>query len=188
MMRRLVDVLLKFALVCAGIGSPIAIIILLIAGETLDKKYPWLVVVLLLIFLSRWVVGGWLYYQAGKHLKFLHSPEGQRQKAQEVQESIAAIIPDAQTGRPKLKPNDLAPSIFAGFPPGAVMTEARRLARNTAKDKLRAQNIKFNDVEASEITKIGNALLEADLLSFIETAKANLKKSNYRPTRRGAPH
>ena len=96
-MRRLVDVLLKFALLCAGIGSPIAIMVLLLAphfgwwGATLEK-YPWLFVVLVLIFSSRWVVGGWLYYQAGKHLKFLRSPEGQRQKAQEIQETTAAIF------------------------------------------------------------------------------------------------
>jgi hypothetical protein len=191
--RRLLNVLLGFLGLCAGIGSPIAIMVLLLAphfgwwGATLEK-YPWLFVVLVLIFLSRWVVGGWLYYQVGKHLKFLHSPEGQRQKAQEIQESIAAISADAQSERPKIKPNELDPSVFGEFPPSAVMTEAHRLARKAAKDKLRDEGIRMHSVEASEITKIGNALLEAGLLSFIETAKANLKRSNYRSTRRGAPH
>jgi hypothetical protein len=191
--RRLLNVLLGFLGLCAGIGSPIAIMVLLLAphfgwwGATLEK-YPWLFVVLVLIFLSRWVVGGWLYYKAGKQLKFLHSPEGQRQKAQEIQETTAAIIADAPKGRPKIKPNELDPSVFGEFPPGAVMTEARRLARKAAKDELRAQNIKLNDVGFSETWKIAHALLEADLLNFIETAKANLKRANYRPTRRGAPH
>jgi hypothetical protein len=138
-------------------------------------------------FSSFWVVGAWWSYKSRKYFRFLYSPEGQRQKAQEIQESIAAIIADAQEGRPKLKPNELDRSIFDGFPPSEVMAAARYLAKNAAKDELQKRGIKLHSVEASEITKIGNALLEVDLLSFIENAKVDLEKSNYR-RRRGSPH
>lgn len=57
---------------------------------------------------------------------------------------------------------------------GAVMTEARRLARNLVKDEMKRQGIKISHVEASEITKAANALLAEDP-SLIETAKANLE-------------
>jgi len=58
---------------------------------------------------------------------------------------------------------------------GAVMTEARRLARNLVKDEMKRAGIKISHVEASEITKAANALLEADP-SLLETAKANLEE------------
>lgn len=57
---------------------------------------------------------------------------------------------------------------------GAVMTEARRLARNLVKDEMKRQGIKISHVEASEITKAANALLDEDP-SIVETAKANLE-------------
>src|SRR5262245_19629932 len=101
MRRRLLNVLAGFGALfgaflglCAGIGAPIAILILLLAphfgwwGATLEK-YPWVIVVLVLIFLSRWVVAAWLEHDSRKYLDFLYSPEGQRRRAQEVQESIA---------------------------------------------------------------------------------------------------
>lgn len=56
---------------------------------------------------------------------------------------------------------------------GAVMTEARRLARNLIKDEMKRQGIKISHVEASEITKAANALLDEDP-SIVEQAKANL--------------
>jgi hypothetical protein len=57
--------------------------------------------------------------------------------------------------------------------PGVVMTEARRLARNLIKDEMKRQGIKVSHVEASEITKAANQLLEADD-SLIKQAEANL--------------
>lgn len=59
---------------------------------------------------------------------------------------------------------------------GAVMTEARRLARNLVKDAMKAHGIKISHVEASEITKAANAIL-ADATegpSLIAMATANL--------------
>lgn len=56
---------------------------------------------------------------------------------------------------------------------GAVMTEARRLARNLIKDEMKRAGIKISHVEASEITKAANALLDQDP-SIVETAKANI--------------
>lgn len=56
---------------------------------------------------------------------------------------------------------------------GAVMTEARRLARNLVKDEMKRQGIKVSHVEASEITKAANALLEADD-SIIKQAEQNI--------------
>src|SRR5262245_22370207 len=133
MRRRLLNVLGGFIGLCAGIGSPIAILLLLLAhyfgwwGATLEK-YPWLVVALVLIFLSRFVLGALLDYHDRKYSACLHSPEGQRRRAQKVQESIAAIISDAQA-RPKLNLENIRCSV-EGLPAGAVMTEARRLANN----------------------------------------------------------
>ena len=65
---------------------------------------------------------------------------------------------------------------------GAVMTEARRLARNLVKDEMKRQGIKISHVEASEITKAANALLEEDP-SLIETAKANLEERQKVPVK-----
>lgn len=56
---------------------------------------------------------------------------------------------------------------------GAVMTEARRLARNLVKDAMKAAGVKISHVEASEITKAANALLAEDP-SIVEKAKTNL--------------
>lgn len=58
--------------------------------------------------------------------------------------------------------------------PGVVMTEARRLAKEVVKNEIRAAGMKISHVEASEITKAANALIEADP-SFIEQAKANIE-------------
>lgn len=63
---------------------------------------------------------------------------------------------------------------------GAVMTEARRLAKNLVKDAMKANGIKISHVAASEITKAANALLDADP-SIIATAEANLKAREATP-------
>lgn len=57
---------------------------------------------------------------------------------------------------------------------GAVMTEARRLARNLVKDELKRQKVKISYVEASEITKAANALIAADP-SIVKAAEESLK-------------
>jgi hypothetical protein len=66
---------------------------------------------------------------------------------------------------------------------GAVMTEARRLAKNLVKDQIKAAGLKISHYEASEITKAANALLESDTgPSIIEQAKANLaERENIKP-------
>jgi hypothetical protein len=56
---------------------------------------------------------------------------------------------------------------------GAVMTEARRLARNLVKDEIKRQGGKVSHYEASEITKAANALIASDP-SLVEMAKANI--------------
>lgn len=58
--------------------------------------------------------------------------------------------------------------------PGAVMTEARRLAKAVVKDEIRKAGMKISHVEASEITKAANELIANDP-SYIEQAKANLE-------------
>lgn len=63
---------------------------------------------------------------------------------------------------------------------GAVMTEARRIARGLVKDAMKEQGIKVSHVEASEITKAANALLEADP-SIVEQATANLAERSKKP-------
>lgn len=59
---------------------------------------------------------------------------------------------------------------------GAVMTEARRLARNLVKDEMKKAKIKISHVEAKEITKAANALLATEDIGkqLMEQAQANL--------------
>ena len=58
---------------------------------------------------------------------------------------------------------------------GAVMTEARRLAKALVKDELKRAGIKISHVEASEITKAANLYLESEHgQALVEKAKANL--------------
>lgn len=59
--------------------------------------------------------------------------------------------------------------------PGVVMTEARRLAKEVVKNEIRAAGMKISHVEASEITKAANALIEADP-SFIAQATKNIEE------------
>lgn len=58
--------------------------------------------------------------------------------------------------------------------PGAVMTEARRLAKEVVKNEIRAAGMKISHVEASEITKAANALIAEDP-SYIEQATVNIE-------------
>ncbi len=57
----------------------------------------------------------------------------------------------------------------------AVMTEARRLAKNLVKDGIKAAGMKISHVEAKEITAAANELLASDP-SIVEQAKANLEE------------
>ena len=57
----------------------------------------------------------------------------------------------------------------------AVMTEARRLAKNLVKDGIKAAGMKISHVEAKDITAAANELLANDP-SLIEQAKANLEE------------
>ena len=58
---------------------------------------------------------------------------------------------------------------------GAVMTEARRLAKALVKDEIKRQGGKISHYEASEITKAANAFLETEEGGkLVEQAKANL--------------
>ena len=56
---------------------------------------------------------------------------------------------------------------------GAVMTEARRLAKNLVKDAMKREGIKISHVDAKDITAAANALLAEDD-TILEQAKANL--------------
>lgn len=59
---------------------------------------------------------------------------------------------------------------------GAVMTEARRLARNLVKDAIKREGGKVSHYAASEITKAANALLATDDgKSLLAQAEENLK-------------
>lgn len=58
---------------------------------------------------------------------------------------------------------------------GAVMTEARRIARARVKDALKEAGIKISHVEVKEITAAANALIEADA-SLIAQATTNLEE------------
>lgn len=58
---------------------------------------------------------------------------------------------------------------------GAVMTEARRIAKGIIKDTMKAKGIKVSYVEASEITKAANALIAANP-ALIDQAKEAIAK------------
>lgn len=63
---------------------------------------------------------------------------------------------------------------------GAIMTEARRLARQAVKDAIKAEGGKISHYEASEITKAANALIEEDN-SFVEQATKNVEERKAKP-------
>lgn len=57
---------------------------------------------------------------------------------------------------------------------GAVMTEARRLAKNLIKDEMKKAGIKVSHVAAKDITAAANALLDT-MPELLEQAQTNLK-------------
>lgn len=65
---------------------------------------------------------------------------------------------------------------------GAVMTEARRIAKAMVKDAIKAAGGKVSHYEASEITKAANALLETEQgKEIIAQAETNLKEREKTP-------
>lgn len=78
-----------------------------------------------------------------------------------------------------LKLSKRASAVAKGAVPSAVMTEARRIARNLVKDMIKAAGIKQTSVGTAEITKAANVVIERDP-SIIRLAEANLAN-------RGAP-
>lgn len=58
---------------------------------------------------------------------------------------------------------------------GAVMTEARRLAKAIVKDECKKAGLKVSHIPAKQITEAANALLEARP-DLVEQAKANLEE------------
>lgn len=67
---------------------------------------------------------------------------------------------------------------------GAVMTEARRIARNIIKDELKAQKIKISHVAAKDITAAANALI-AENPDLIKQAEASLAAATEKRTKVG---
>ena len=63
---------------------------------------------------------------------------------------------------------------------GAVMTEARRLAKNLVKDEMKRQGIKVSHVDAKDITKAANGLLEMKP-ELIAQAEANVAEREKTP-------
>lgn len=65
---------------------------------------------------------------------------------------------------------------------GAVMTEARRLAKALIKDDLKRRGFKVSHFEASDITKAANALLDTDQgKEIIAQAEANIAERSKTP-------
>jgi hypothetical protein len=65
---------------------------------------------------------------------------------------------------------------------GAVMTEARRIAKNIVKDTLKAAGHKISHYAAKDITAAANALIEAQP-EIVKTAEENLKKRAEAPVK-----
>lgn len=65
---------------------------------------------------------------------------------------------------------------------GAVMTEARRIARNIVKDEIKKAGGKISHYEAKEITAAANQLIEAQP-EIIEQAKEALAKRDAAPVK-----
>lgn len=65
----------------------------------------------------------------------------------------------------------------AGKTGGAVMTEARRIAKAMVKELLKRQHVKISSLKAADITKAANSLIEQNP-AIIEQAKAEIEKRN----------
>lgn len=63
---------------------------------------------------------------------------------------------------------------------GAIMTEARRLARQAVKDAIKADGGKISHYEASEITRLANELIEEDE-SYVAQATKNIEERKAKP-------
>ena len=64
-----------------------------------------------------------------------------------------------------------------GLPVGAVMTEAKRLARNAVREQRRAQGLKVAWIEHSKLVEAANAYLDAHKAELVSRGVANL--TNY---------
>ena len=64
-----------------------------------------------------------------------------------------------------------------GLPAGAVMTEAKQLARNAVKAQYQARGLKFYATPSSEIVEAVRTYLDAHKAELVSQARANL--TNY---------
>ena len=62
------------------------------------------------------------------------------------------------------------------LPPGAVMTEARRLARKAVKAQYQARALKFYTTPSSEIRQAVRVYLDAHREELVSQARENLRK------------
>lgn len=92
-------------------------------------------------------------------------------RLEKAQERLASMMDDSIVIRGAAK---------AKRATGAVMTEARRIARNLVKDAIKAQGGKVSHYASSEITAAANQLIEADP-SIVEQAKAALEERSKTP-------
>jgi hypothetical protein len=70
-----------------------------------------------------------------------------------------------------------------GLPAGAVMTEARRLARKAIKAQWQAQGRKVPWVEPSELPEAARDYLDLHRAELINQSRANLRSRAQRATR-----
>jgi hypothetical protein len=95
-----------------------------------------------------------LDYNWRKYRDYLSSPEGKQRRTEEVQAAVAEIVADAR--RLGSHTERVIPVGSATFSAAAVMTEARRLAKNLAKEN---RGVKVSEVEASQIAEIARVLV-----------------------------
>jgi hypothetical protein len=67
-----------------------------------------------------------------------------------------------------------APAELQGLPPGAVLTEAKRLARNAVKAQYQARGLKFYTTPSSEIARAVRTYLDAHQAELVSQARANI--------------
>src|SRR5215472_1868181 len=67
---------------------------------------------------------------------------------------------------------------------GAIMTEARRLARQAVKDAIKESGGKISHYEAKDITALANELIDSDP-SFLEQATKNIEERKAKPVATG---
>jgi len=106
-----------------------------------------------------------------------------RQSAIKVKDVVGDELAKAQAAAIKIAEKNLADLVSgkarktrdasAAKVPSAVITEARRLAKEVIKNEIRAAGMKISHVDASEITKLANELIARDN-SYIAQAEANI--------------